>query len=67
MADRITPEQRSRNLKMVKGKNTKPEIYLRQLPFSRGFRYRIHSSKIPGHPDMWLKKYNTAVFVHGCF
>ena len=67
MADRITPEQRSRNMKMVKGKNTKPEIYFRQLLFSRGFRYRLHSSKIPGHPDMWLKKYNTAVFVHGCF
>ena len=67
MADRITPEQRSHNMKMVKGKNTKPEMYLRQLLFSRGFRYRIHSDKIPGHPDMWLKKYNTAVFVHGCF
>ena len=67
MADRITPEQRSRNMKMVKGKNTRPEMYLRQLLFSRGFRYRIHSSRIPGHPDMWLKKYNTAVFIHGCF
>ena len=51
----------------IKGKDTKPEIYLRKLLFSKGFRYRTNSSMIPGHPDIWMRKYNTAVFVHGCF
>lgn len=67
MADRITPEQRSRNMQQVHGKDTKPEVYIRRLLFSEGYRYRIHSNRIPGHPDIWMKKYNTAIFVHGCF
>ena len=67
MADRITPEQRSRNMKQVHGKDTKPEVYIRRLLFSVLYRYRIHSNRIPGHPDIWLKKYNTAIFIHGCF
>lgn len=67
MADRITPEQRSRNMQHVHGKNTKPEVYIRRLLFSEGYRYRVHSRLIPGHPDIWMKKYNTAIFIHGCF
>lgn len=67
MADRVTTEQRSRNMREVKSKNTSPEIYFRKLLFSEGFRYRVHSSNIPGHPDVWLARYNTAIFVHGCF
>lgn len=67
MADRITPEQRSRNMRHVHGKDTKPEVFIRKLLFSEGYRYRIHSTKIPGHPDIWLKKYNTAIYIHGCF
>lgn len=67
MADRITPEQRSRNMQHVHGKDTKPEVYIRKLLFAEGYRYRMHSSRIPGHPDIWLKKYNTAIFIHGCF
>ena len=45
----------------------KPEIYLRKLLFAEGYRYRIAEKSIPGHPDMFLRKYNTAIFVHGCF
>lgn len=67
MADRVTSEQRSLNMRCVSGRNTRPEIYLRKLLFSHGYRYRIHSKNVPGHPDIWLKKYNTAIFVHGCF
>ncbi len=51
----------------IKSKNTGPELFLRKLLFSRGYRYRICPAAIPGHPDIWLRKYNTAVFVHGCF
>lgn len=67
MADIKSIEQRSRNMAAIKGKNTKPEIYLRKCLFSRGYRYRVNVSGIPGHPDIWLRKYNTAVFVNGCF
>lgn len=65
--DRISSEQRSRNMSEVKSKNTSPEMYLRKLLFAEGFRYRVHSEKVPGHPDIWIKRYNTAIFVHGCF
>lgn len=51
----------------IKSKDTKPEIFFRKLLYSRGFRYRKNVSNIPGHPDLYLAKYNTAIFVHGCF
>lgn len=67
MADIKSPEARSRNMSAIKSKNTKPEIFLRKLLFSCGYRYRIHTSAVPGHPDLWLRKFNTAIFVNGCF
>ncbi len=51
----------------IRGKNTKPEIYIRKLLFSKGFRYRVCSPAIIGKPDIWLAKYHTAIFVHGCY
>lgn len=65
--DIVTPEQRSKNMAAIQSKNTKPEIYFRKLLFAKGYRYSLNSKTIPGHPDIYLKKYNTAVFVHGCF
>lgn len=67
MADIKSPEERSKNMSAIRSKDTKPEIILRKMLFSHGYRYRVHSNNIPGHPDLWLKKYNTAVFVNGCF
>ena len=67
MADIISRERRSRNMAAIRSKNTKPEVYLRKLLFAEGFRYRIAESSVPGHPDIFLRKYNTAVFVNGCF
>lgn len=60
-------EERSKNMSAIHSKNTKPEIYLRKQLFARGYRYGINSKSVPGHPDIYLKKYNTAIFVHGCF
>lgn len=60
-------EERSRNMAAIRSKDTKPEIYFRKLFFAQGYRYSLNSSKVPGHPDIYLRKYNTAVFVHGCF
>lgn len=67
MTDLMTPEERSRCMAAIKGKDTKPEIIVRKYLFSRGLRYRIHNRKLPGSPDIVLKKYKTVVFVDGCF
>ena len=67
MADIKTPEERSRNMAAIKGKNTGPEIYLRKELFARGYRYRITPTHIEGHPDLYFSRYHAALFVHGCF
>ena len=67
MMDTVTAEKRSQNMSAIRSTDTKPEIYVRKLLFASGFRYRLYSKHVPGHPDLWLKKYHTAVFVHGCF
>lgn len=51
----------------IKGKNTKPEEIVRKYLFSKGFRYRKNDRRYPGTPDIILPKYNTAIFVNGCF
>ena len=60
-------ETRHYNMSMIKSKNTKPEIIVRRYLFSSGFRYRINVKKLPGTPDVVLKKYKTVVFINGCF
>ncbi len=60
-------EERSRNMASIRSENTKPEVFLRKLLFAHGFRYRLHKKGIPGKPDIYLAKYNTAIFVNGCF
>lgn len=67
MTDVMTPEQRSRCMAAIKGKDTKPEMIVRKYLFSRGLRYRVNNRKLPGSPDIVLKKYKTAVFIDGCF
>lgn len=67
MADVMTPEQRSRCMAAIKGKDTKPEMIVRKYLFSRGLRFRVQVRKLPGTPDIVLPKYKTAVFVNGCF
>ena len=65
--DRISREQRSRNMAAIKGKNTKPEVMVRQLLHRLGYRFRLHRKDLPGSPDIVLPKYKTAIFVNGCF
>ena len=60
-------DQRSRNMAAIKSKNTKPEIAVRKLLHSLGYRFRLHRKDLPGSPDIVLPKYRTAIFVHGCF
>lgn len=67
MVDVHTPEQRSYNMSRIRGHNTQPEKILRSLLHRKGFRFRIHYSKLPGKPDIVLPKYRSVIFVHGCF
>ena len=60
-------EQRSRNMSAIKSKNTKPEIKVRKILHSMGYRFRLHSKNLPGSPDIVLPKHKTVIFVHGCF
>ena len=65
--DRLTSQQRRKNMQAIHSKDTKPEWIVRRGLWSRGFRYRLNSPKLPGHPDMVLRKYRTCIFVNGCF
>lgn len=65
--DILNAEQRHRNMQAIKSKNTGPEIVVRRLLFSLGYRYQLYRHDLPGTPDMALPKYRTVIFVHGCF
>lgn len=67
MVDSIPPAQRSLVMSLVKGKNTRPEMIVRKLVFAAGFRYRLHSGKLPGKPDLVFPGRRKVIFVHGCF
>lgn len=54
-------------MSLIAGKNTKPEVMVRKILFSLGYRYRLHVSKLPGKPDIVLGKQKTAIFINGCF
>ena len=54
-------------MSMIKGKNTKPEMLVRQFLHANGYRYKLHDKNLPGKPDIVLPKYKTVIFVHGCF
>lgn len=67
MVDRISEEHRSWNMSRIRGANTKPELLLRSLLHCAGYRFRLHDPKLPGRPDVILKKYRAVIFVHGCY
>jgi len=67
MADVHSKETRSYNMSRIKGKNTKPEMLVRQFLHANGFRYRLHVKDMPGKPDIVLPKYKTVIFIQGCF
>ena len=67
MPDKLTEEQRHRVMAAIRAKNTKPEIIVRKYLWACGFRYRLNHPRLPGKPDIVLRKYRTCVFVNGCF
>lgn len=67
MADTKTPEERSKNMALIKSKDTKPEEMVRRYLFRQGFRFRKNDKRYPGKPDIVLPKYKTVIFINGCF
>lgn len=62
-----TAEDRSRVMRAVKSRDTKPEMVVRRLVHSMGYRYRLHRKDLPGKPDLVFRSRKKAIFVHGCF
>jgi DNA mismatch endonuclease (patch repair protein) len=67
MPDDLTPEQRSYCMSQNKGKDTSPEISIRILIHSLGYRYRLHRRDLPGCPDMIFPGQKKVIFVNGCY
>ena len=65
--DTLSPQQRHANMAAIRSKDTKPEMIVRKGLWKRGFRYRLNHKRLPGHPDLVLRKYRTCIFVNGCF
>jgi DNA mismatch endonuclease, patch repair protein len=65
--DRISPEQRSANMAKIRSRNTKPELVVRRFLHSKGLRYKLHRTSLPGTPDLVFPGRQVCVFVHGCF
>jgi DNA mismatch endonuclease (patch repair protein) len=66
-SDVFSPAERSAVMRRVKGKNTGPELALRQILTRMGLRYRLHRKDLPGAPDIAFIGRKTAIFMHGCF
>ena len=67
MVDVMSAEKRSALMSRIRGKDTSPEMCVRKYLWEAGLRYRLHPGRMPGRPDMVLKRWNAVVFVHGCF
>lgn len=65
--DNKTPEARSRNMAKIRSVNTKPEKIVRSVLFRQGYRFRLKTKILPGHPDIVMPGRKTVIFVHGCF
>ena len=67
MTDIFKKGKRSQIMSHISGKNTKPEIIIRKIVHSLGFRFRLHKEELPGKPDLVFPKYKKVIFVNGCF
>lgn len=67
MVDVMDATKRSALMSRIRGKDTAPELLVRKQLWHAGFRYSLHSARLAGKPDIVLSKWNSVVFVHGCF
>jgi DNA mismatch endonuclease (patch repair protein) len=65
--DIVSQAARSRMMSGIRGKDTKPELIVRSVAHCLGLRFRLHDRKLPGSPDLVMRKHRAVVFVHGCF
>jgi DNA mismatch endonuclease (patch repair protein) len=65
--DTLTPQQRSARMRLVKSRDTKPELELRRIVWGLGYRYRTNRRDVAGNPDIALVQRKRAIFLHGCF
>lgn len=65
--DTISKDSRSALMSRIRSKNTRPELAVRSILHSLGFRFRLHSKDLPGHPDIVLPKHRKIILVQGCF
>lgn len=65
--DRISPDRRSRNMALIPSSDTRPELRVRRLLHSAGYRFRLHRRDLPGKPDIVLPRHRTVILVHGCY
>lgn len=65
--DKISPERRSANMRAIRSQDTKPELQVRRLLHSQGYRYRLHRRDLPGKPDLVFSSRKSVIFIHGCF
>lgn len=67
MTDLFTVAQRSRVMRAVRSRDTSPELTVRRIVSSLGYRYRLHGRNVPGSPDLVFAGRRKVIFVHGCF
>jgi len=67
MTDVFSREKRSEIMSKIRSKDTKPEMVIRKGLHRMGYRYSLHVKRLPGKPDIYLRKYNTVIEVKGCF
>jgi DNA mismatch endonuclease (patch repair protein) len=67
VVDTISIKRRSDNMRRIKSKGTRPEIVVRRLVRSMGFRFRLHATELPGKPDLVFPKLKKLIEVKGCF
>lgn len=67
MADKISPERRSANMRQIRDRGMKPEMAVRKMVHAMGYRYRLHRRDLPGKPDLVFGPRRAVIFVHGCF
>lgn len=65
--DPLSKAQRSERMTRIRSRDTQPEIALRKLVFSLGYRYRLHDGRLPGRPDLVFRSRHCVIFMHGCF
>ena len=65
--DKLSSQQRHANMAAIHAKDTKPEIIVRRWLWANGYRYRLNHPRLPGKPDIVMRKYRTCIFVNGCF